>query len=56
MGLTDYELLRVSYEIGQRGIQRPLFHLYSPRIRGDIPLIFHVVMYMLPWKVHSRME
>lgn len=56
MGMTDYELLRVSYEIGRRGFNALSFICIPPGSVVIYRLIFYVIMYMLAGKVHSMME
>jgi agmatinase len=56
MGMTDYELLRISYEVGQRGFDALSFICIPPGSAVIYRLIVYVIMYMLAGKVHSTME
>ena len=54
--MMDYELLRVSYEIGRRGFNALSFICIPPGSAVIYPLIVHAIMYIMAGKVHSRME
>jgi len=56
MGMTDYELLRISYEVGKRGFDALSFICIPPGSAVIYRLIVYVIMYMLAGKVHSKME
>jgi agmatinase len=56
MGMTDYELLRISYEVGRRGFDALSFICIPPGSAVIYRLIAYVIMYMLAGKVHSKTE
>jgi agmatinase len=53
MGMTDYELLRISYEVGKRGFNALSFICIPPGSAVIYRLIVYVIMYMLASKIHS---
>jgi agmatinase len=55
MGMTDYELLRLSYEVGLRGFDGLSFICIPPGSPVIYRLIVYVIMYMLVGKIHSEM-
>ena len=56
MGMTDYELLRLSYEVGLRGFTALSFICIPPGSAVIYRLIVYVIMYMLAGKIHSKMK
>ncbi len=56
MGMTDYELLRISYEVGRRGFDALSFICIPPGSAVIYRLIVYVIMYMLAGKIHSEKE
>jgi len=54
MGMTDYELLRISYEVGKRGFDALSFICIPPGSAVIYRLIVYVIMYMLAGKVASE--
>jgi agmatinase len=56
MGMTDYELLRISYEVGKRGFNALSFICIPPGSAVIYRLIVYVIMYMLAGKIHSETE
>jgi len=54
MGMTDYELLRLSYEVGLRGFDGLSFICIPPGSPVIYRLIVYVIMYMLAGKIHSE--
>ena len=54
IGMTDYEVLRLSYEIGKRGFNALSFICIPPGSRVIYRLIVYVIMYMLAGKVHAN--
>ena len=54
MGMTDYELLRISYEVGRRGFNALSFICIPPGSAVIYRLIVYVIMYMLAGKIHRE--
>lgn len=52
MGMTDYEMLRISYEVGKRGFDALSFICIPPGSPVIYRLITYVIMYMLAGKIH----
>jgi len=53
LGMTDYELLRLSYEIGKRGFEALYFICIPPGSAVIYRLVVYVILYMLAGKALS---
>ena len=54
IGMTDYEVLRLSYEIGKRGFNALSFICIPPGSAVIYRLIAYVIMYMLAGKIIAK--
>jgi agmatinase len=53
-GMTDYEVLRISYEIGKRGFNALSFICIPPGSAVIYRLVVHTIMYLLAGIIHSK--
>jgi agmatinase len=56
IGLTDYEVLRISYEIGRKGFNALSFICIPPGSAVMYRVVVHTIMYMLTGVIHSKLK
>jgi agmatinase len=56
LGLTDYEVLRIAYEVGQRGVGAATFVCIPPGSPVMYRLVVYAIMYMLAGLAATRAD
>jgi agmatinase len=54
LGLTEYEVLRIAHEVGQRGLTGLSFICIPPGSKIVYRLIVYVIMYLLAGLIEGR--
>ena len=54
IGMTDYEVLRLSYEIGKRGFNALSFICIAPGSAVNYRVVVYTIMYMMAGIIHSK--